>query len=396
MSYIVTLNQESQLILGSGETIPWYKTWRIVFVVIALLLIVFSGFMSWWLSQTIKLPAEPLITLVASPRQAKQFIAEEWLERLPDTWQTAISEDTRQPCLFGLARGEQKLMPFVICHNKTIGEGLDWERGDSISRYQLIKDSWRYGYVDVQLRLLSEIVQINMPMMDIDTVRFTIQHDHLVSDATLSSLPNAQAGSERTGVVLPVSDADVMLAFSKETWDSIPSVPITLFPGLPNLQRLKELPAIVQYETWLSASGTPDLRRIRFAENLTEDQAAKVLMYFGVTQRKQIVLPDGSLSYERVLPQAATGTTMFDTWQNDRGEWLALDPRMMRLSPTSTFREDKSQVATCKNQVPWLRLSKPVVYQLLRTLDWTNAPAVDSLPKISFGSEKGRLTICAE
>lgn len=396
MSYTIILNQESQLILGSAETVPWYKTWRIIWLVIALFFVALGGLAAWYLSRQVQLPAESLVTIVASPRQAKAFIADEWLERLPENWQNAIKTDSRWPCVFGLARGEERLLSYVICDGQSRGDGLDWQRGDKITRFAMLRDSWRYGYADVRLPLLSEIVQITMPMQDQESVRFSIEPGRLVSSAMLSSTPTAQKGSATTGIVLPVSDADIMLAFSKQTWDSIPAVPVNLFPGLPDLQRLKELPAIVQYETWLSTSGTPDLRRVRFAENLNEVDAAKVLMYFGVTQRKQIVLPDGSTSYERVLPQATSGTTMFDTWQNDRGDWISLDPLMMRLSPTSTFRADKSEVATCKNQVPWLRLSNRVVYQLLRSLDWTNAPAPESLPKLSFGSEKGHLTVCAE
>ena len=390
------MNQESQLILGSGETIPWYKTWRLVFLFVAIIIIALISAATWYLSRPVFMPAESLITFVASPRQARAFISEEWFERLPPSWQGAMNKDSRTPCIFGLARGEERLLPYVICHGESQGEGLDWTNGPSATRYELARDSWRYGYADVQLALLSEIVQITMPIQEDETVRFSIEPNRLISDVMLNSMPNAQQGSERTGIVLPVSDADVMLAFSKETWDAIPAVPVNLFPGLPDLQRLKELPAIVQYETWLSASGTPDLRRVRFAQNLSEVDAAKVLMYFGVTQRKQIVLPDGTTSFERVLPQATSGTTMFSTWQNDRGDWIALDPRMMRLSPTSTFRADKSEVPGCKDQVPWLRLSSDVVYQLLRTLDWTNAPSPESLPKLSFGSEKGRLTVCAE
>ena len=351
---------------------------------------------AWYYSRPVILPAESLITFVASPRQARAFISEEWFERLPESWQTAMNKDSRLPCVFGLARGEERLLSYVICHGESKGEGLDWANGPQVSRYALARDSWRYGYADVQLALLSEIVQITMPMQDDQTVRFSIEPNRLVSDVRLNTTPNSQQGSARTGIVLPVSDADVMLAFSEETWDAIPAVPVNLFPGLPDLQRLKELPAIVQYETWLSASGTPDLRRVRFAETLSEVDAAKVLMYFGVTQRKQILLPDGTISYERVLPQATSGTTMFSTWQNDRGDWIALDSRMMRLSPTSTFRADKSEVPGCKNQVPWLRLSSQVVYQLLRSLDWTNAPSPESLPKLSFGSEAGLLTVCAE
>lgn len=395
----ITLNTNNPFLLASGEMRPWYKTWRIAWLIIPLVLAIIGGIVYHWLQKPIYLPSDRLVLIVGKPEQLQKALKDEWMERLPETWREVLVSKRRLPCVFGLARGEEQLLPYVSCSDMRPTEEdqakLHWPQGEYTTLGSVLAQSWHTVTVDIDLGILAEIVQVSLPLHTDSMLRFHLKEGLFYANAQLESTPLTQQKAEKTGIQSPVSDADILLGFSKQTWDSIPAAPVNLFPGLPDLQRLKELPAIVQYELWLNASSTPSVRRIRFAEPISEADAAKVLMYFGVTERKKITLPDGSITTERVLPQPEPGKTLFQSWQNDRGEWIDMNAIGMTLSMASTTPEMGTVVSEC-SLLPWLRMKPGIVYELLRTLDWTNAPPPDSLPTVTFGSVKGQLSVCFE
>jgi hypothetical protein len=162
----------------------------------------------------------------------------------------------------------------------------------------------------------------------------------------------------------PLPAGDIALSLGRVAWDTLPGDLFLDAANLPDRSQWKPLPPIERYAVWLDKDRLIEGRYIGFSDPLDQELAARVLGLMGVTERRALTLPDGTVSYERLLPTASTSTDLFGRRQNDRGQWIDLSPRFILVSNASTTL-DQSNVAPCSMGYPWLRLSQNALHDML-------------------------------
>jgi hypothetical protein len=392
MNIQITLNRESQIILAEGRSRRW-GFWNIL--ALGILLGLIALFIAMWfaLSRPIPIPTDTALIGVISPKAAKQLIDEKRSNLVPELCRMTLISNSDWPIVCGLTTSGQSfvIVPrwFPLPQAARFNAGFVTRIGDVVGSDKTMSYAEALGWrglakqptLVLESAALEKWLGLENPS---STTKLLFRFDgrHLQSDIRLP------ASSE------PLPAADIAFALGQQEWQSLPGELFLDAADLPDHKQWNDLPAVSRYAAWYDDQGGIQGKFLGFDSNLDQNQAARILGMMGVTERRQITLPDGSVSYERLLPTPSTSTDMFGRRQNDRGEWIELDQRFMLLSNASTTL-DQGNVGPCGSGNPWLRLSTISLASALRQLGLqTEAPIIQT--GIQAYSDGGKLTICSE
>ncbi|HVM90367.1 MAG TPA: hypothetical protein VMU11_00530, partial [Verrucomicrobiae bacterium] len=205
----------------------------------------------------------------------------------------------------------------------------------------------------------------------------------------------ADQGLIRSDMAFPASHANAMpaadVALRLEPGDGKEALAASI-PDLPDAQRLEKLPPMSEVAIRFGDSG-PTLVRLSFEQNLTEQDASLLLGAYGFTMRKQITLPDGTLSYERIEPTATSGTSLLGERKDDQGRVADIQDNLFVLHSASSSGE-LPLAPSCAGGTPWLRLSEDTVSAVAKQLGIKLEP--DDVRPVQLVSDHGKLVACFE
>lgn len=381
----IILNRESNIILAEGRSPSFFKSWRFYCMLVLLIAFAFTFFAWFTLSRPLPLPRGTFFIGVISPHAAKQLLPPNVLNAMPDVWKRTLSSDSSWPIAYGLSNDEDHVRAFLIGPRWMIPQGTG-RKTAGLAAYLpdngLVEDEHTLSYTEAMSWRGWKKQPALRWIQGADSI-FRWDGQRLVSDNAWN-LPS----------VPPASNADLSLALGSESRNEAAAPQIALAAGLADLPKLRTLPDTSRYEIWLDGQETQfEKRRLVFTQPLDENQAAVVLGAFSVTQRRALVLPDGSTSIERIQPQASTGTTLFGDHRNDRGETLHITPSELQINATGTNWEIQP-APICSLTSTWTRLSGRAVGMMLDDLGW-NLNDVP-LTGLQIGTYKGKLAACFE
>ncbi len=383
MSVEIILNRESNIIMAEGHGRRW-NFWNLSALGILLGLALFFGGMWYLLSRPIPIPIDTAIIGVISPKASKQMLPAAFQEKIPAICQDALSSDSDWPIICGITtsgaaftiqprwldrKSNQRYTAGLVARNGEIGNETKTFRYSSAL-------SWRGLAKQPVMEVESSAIEkwLGLEVASTSTkILFRWNGRGFDSDLTLPPQTT------------PLPAGDIALSLGRVAWDTLPGDLFLDAANLPDRSQWKPLPPIERYAVWLDKDRLIEGRYIGFSDSLDQELAARVLGLMGVTERRALTLPDGTVSYERLLPTASTSTDLFGRRQNDRGQWIDLSPRFILVSNASTTL-DQSNVAPCSMGYPWLRLSKNALHDMLGI----------SLPSLQAFSQNGRLAICFE
>jgi hypothetical protein len=383
MDVQITLNRESHIIMAEGHGRRW-NFWNLSALGILLGLIVAISGLWFALSRPIPIPADTAILGVISPKAAKQLLAGSYWEKLPAICQDALSSDSDWPIICGLTTSGQAfaIAPRWIQARERVRftAGLVARAGDVIGETRPFNYTsalvWRGLAKQPAIELQSSAIE---KWLGLET-----------PSTSTSILFRWNGRGFESNIKLPVQTSplpagDIALAITGSAWEGLPGELFLDASNLPDRKQWNPLPAVERYAVWLGTDRAIQGRYVGFAEPLDQESAARILGMTNVTERRSITLPDGTISFERLLPTASTSTDLFGKRLNDRGESIELTPRYMFVSNTSTTL-DQSNLAPCGTTYPWLRLSETALTDILEP----------SLPSLQAFSLNGHLAICFE
>ncbi len=393
MDIQITLNRESSIILAEGRGRRW-SFWNLLALGILFALALVFGGLWFALSRPIPIPDDTAIIGVISPRAAKQLFSNEAWNMLPENCRLLLSSDSDWPVICGLTSSGKTfaILPrwFSIPSANRYNAGLITRIGDVTTQKNTINYaqalSWRGLAKKPTIKLESSALEKTLGVETLTTSTSILLHwdgRNLKSDTTLPKSPN------------PLPAADIAFSISGTDWSNLPGELFLDAANLPDSKQWKPLPPIERYAVWHDAEGGISGRYLGFAENLDQEQAARVLGIMGVTERRQITLPDGTASFERLLPTANTTTNLFGRRQNDKQEWIDLDQRFMLVSSSSTTL-NQNNIAPCGSSNPWLYLSSKALNDVLRLIGIQNQNTPPLKSGVQIFSDDQKLTICFE
>lgn len=160
-------------------------------------------------------------------------------------------------------------------------------------------------------------------------------------------------------------------------------------------QAQTQAPEIGQFHVWLARDGQPTATEYGYRSGLNLAQAGSILGAYGFSSRRTFVLPDGTLSVERIAPIFTGTSTPFGERENAEGERIQLEPNGLRvLAPSTTAPGALPAKLACGGHIPWLRLSGRTLAQAATAVGWENLP--ETVPAVQFAQESGKLVICFE
>jgi hypothetical protein len=383
MDIQITLNRESHIILAEGYGRRW-NFWNLSALGILLGLAVAIGGLWYALSRPIPIPSDTAILGVISPKAAKQLIADHIWEKIPAICQDLLSTDSDWPVICGLTTSGQS---FAIAPRWIQGRervrftaGLAARSGEVVGETRPFRYTsalaWRglakQPAIELQSSAIEKWLGLETPSTS-TSILFRWNGRGFESDLKLPPQTS------------PLPAGDIALAITGSAWEGLPGELFLDASNLPDRKQWKPLPAIERYAVWLGPDRLIQGRYVGFAEPLNQETAARILGMSNVTERRSITLPDGSVSFERLLPTASTSTNLFGKRISDRGELIELEPRFMLVSNASTTL-DQSNIAPCGITYPWLRLSQTALADIIEP----------SLPSLQAFSQNGHLAICFE
>lgn len=381
MSVEIILNRDSHIIMAEGHGRRW-NFWNLSALGIFLGLALFFGGMWFLLSRPIPIPADTALLAVISPKAYHQLLSEQLQDKIPMFCQTAFSSNSDWPVICGITTSGQSfaIQPRWQTIVPSFTAGLVARSGDFTGETKTFRYSsalsWRGLAKQPVLEVESSAIEkwLGLEVASTSTkILFRWNGSGFDSDLTLPPQTT------------PLPAGDVALSLGRVAWDTLPGDLFLDAANLPDRSQWKPLPPIERYAVWLDKDRLIEGRYIGFSDPLDQELAARVLGLMGVTERRALTLPDGTVSYERLLPTASTSTDLFGRRQNDRGQWIELSPRFILVSNASTTL-DQSNVAPCSMGYPWLRLSQNALHDMLGI----------SLPSLQAFSQNGRLAICFE
>lgn len=383
MSVEIILNRESQIILAEGHGRHW-NFWNISALGIFLGLILF--FVGLWslLSQSIPIPDDTAILAVISPKESQRILPPAFQEKIPDVCKDVLSSNSDWPIICGLTVSGQafSIAPRWLGNdnNRSFTSGFIARFGGTIVSTKSFRYTnalaWRGLAKQPTIFLESSSIEklLGLELTSTSTEILFRWNGHGF-DSDLNLPPQTT----------PLPAGDISLFLDRASWEALPGDLFLNASNLPDRNQWKPLPPIERYAVWLNSDHLIEGKFIGFAEPLNQKLAARILGMMGVTERRTLMLPDGSISYERLLPTASTSTDLFGRRQNDQGQWIDLSQRYISITNASTTI-DQSNIAPCGTSYPWLRLSKNTINSLLGI----------SIPDIQAYSENNRLSICFE
>lgn len=383
MDIQITLNRESHIIMAEGHGRRW-NFWNISALGIMIGLGLFFGGLWFMLSRPIPIPVDTAMLAVISPKVGKQILPPEFREKIPVLCQDALSSDSDWPIICGITVSGQSfaISPRWLRSNSatTFTAGLIQRSGEVAGETKTFRYSsalyWRGLAKQPTVLAESSAIEnwLGLEMTSTSTsVLFRWNGHGFDSDLKISPQTT------------PLPAGDIAFSLDRAAWDTLPGDLFLDAVNLPDKNQWKPLPPIERYAVWLDEDRQIEGRFIGFSDPLNQELAARILGMMGVTERQALTLPDGTVSYERLLPTASTSTNLFGRRQNDHGQWIDLSERFILVSNASTTL-DQTNVASCGTSYPWLRLSKNTVANLLGV----------TIPALQAYSNNHRLSICFE
>jgi|GEM_PF-6062256 len=381
MSVEIILNRESQIILAEGHGRRW-NFWNLLTVGIIVGLACF--FVSAWyaLSRPIPIPDNTAILAVYSNKNLNiannQFIN----DSIPTICKSNIPSNAEWPMICGITTSGEA---FAITprwwniNNRThhgaisISTTPETSNIETISYFRTLH--WRglskKPVIQIQTSALENWLGIEDKSKNTE-VLLQWDGERFISDQKIKPQTS------------PLPAGDIAFYINDSAWDQISGDVFLDAATLPDRNQWN-LPPIERFALWFDDNRGLLARFIGFRDSLDQNQAAKILGMVDVTERRQIILPDGSTSYERLLPMATTGTDLFGKRQNDKGQMLDMTPRSILISSTSTTAE-QANIAPCGTSYPWLRLSSKAMNNLIGL----------QMSGVQAYSDNGKLSICFE
>lgn len=383
MSVEIILNKESQIILGEGHGHRW-NFWNLAALGAILGLGLFFLGMWYLLSRPIPIPNDTAVLAIISPKAANQILPSALREQLPTVCKNVLASNSDWPVICGFTISGQSfaIMPRWLGYNNPthFTTGLVARSGEVFGETR----SFRYSSA-LAWRGIAK------------------QPTALVESSAIEKWLGLESASTSTQILLhwnghgfnsdlkipvqtsPLPAGDIALSLDKSAWSNLPGDLFMDAANLPDKNQWKPLPSIERYAIWIDSEHLMKGKYIGFSEPLDQELAARILGLMGVTERKALTLPDGTVSYERLLPTASTSSNLFGRRQNNQGQWIDLSPRAVFVSNTSTSM-DQGNITPCGTSYPWLRLSKDVINDILNI----------GIPSIQAYSENNYLSICFE
>ncbi len=382
MNIQITLNRESQIILAEGHGRRWTGRRALAAGILFGLVLLFGGL--WFgLSRPLSIPNDTAVIAVLPPQHAKNLIPSSLWDRLPLICRQAWSGNSDWPAICGMSVSGQAfaIVPrwIDLPGQPHIDAGLVSRYGDTPNDSQNLSYTqtlmWRGFAKQPVIHFESKAVEL---LSGLDGTTSTAINFNWNGQAWVSELSLKPAKES-----LP--NADIALRITDQAWQAPARELFISAAGLPDRESLKKLPTPDVYAAWLTPEGNIERRYLGFSRDLKTDEAAHTLGMVGVTERRQITLPDGTTSFERLLPIATTGTDFFGRRTNDRGETVDLTPRGLMVSNTSTAF-DLTNIVSCGNSPTVFRISSEILEHLISA----------KLPSLQAFSDNGKLAICFE
>jgi hypothetical protein len=389
----IILGSGSSIILAEGHAPRFWHSWKAVLLGIVLGILVLLGAFILTLTRALPLPAGTLFYAVATPAEIRS-LSPEIKQALPLDWQIYANERSSWPFVFGLYREDDSIFGFVVSplwhvpktekiHQEK--RGLAMLAADTKLPDRKWRSYWSY---------LIERWRVGSPMIGIEPAEaLGAVNGHEPSWLTF----NAGLGLMRSNFPLPaapsdaLSDADLSLRLPAGKETALQGFESLAF--LPTPERLARLPELSRVDIQFGEPGIAAWTKLTFNAPLDESQAGVLLGSYGFTLRRSIMLPDGTMSFERIEPVATSGTSLLGPRRDEKGRSADISGNIFTLVSASSTPEI-TNATNCANSGTWMRLSSKTVAALARRfgLDLNS----EQVKPVQIVSDKGKLAVCFE
>jgi hypothetical protein len=390
----IVMNGGGNIILAEGHSRRFWTFWRAIAAGILGGCLILLLLLVWLLSRPLPLPEGTLFYAVAT-RDEIVALPKSVREALPEDWKSYLEQPSAWPYVFGVYREGQTLFSFVVSprwrapitekiHQSTRGLALfaaDTEVPGTNGRsyWSFLVERWYAGGLALGTRPYEALGYVNGHNMD--WIRFHI--DALLLRSTLAA-PQAPVG--------PINEADVALRLSSESADYLKNH-FENQSFVPAPDRLARLPGLSGVDLTFGEPGIPALTRLEFQRDLTEQEAGVLLGAYGFTIRRPIVLPDGTVSFERLEPTATSGTSLLGPRKDEIGRIANISGSTFELFQNEEVAEPASAPA-CSSSPAWMRLSADTVSLIANRFGLHVSP--ENVRPVQIISDKGVLAGCFE
>jgi hypothetical protein len=386
----IFLNSSSSIILAEGHGRSFWFSWKAVVLGLLIGVLLCLGAFLIGLSRSLPIPQSTVFTALLTADEAAH-LPEPLRRALPHDWSLYLAGHSKWPVLLGVYKRDNHWYSFAaspMWHVPATDKlhvtkaGLITFAADTES-----DETWGKSYLGFLERR-----GFGGPISGVDLKGF---FDGTTNDPKTWTWFNMDKGLIRSSLAFPVSHTNALAAadvsLRLEPGDGKEALAASI-PDLPDSERLKRLPPMSEVAIRFGDSG-PSVVRLSFEQPLTEQDASVLLGAYGFTMRKAVTLPDGTQSYERIEPVAASGTSLLGERKNDHGQVANIEGNTFVLHGASSTGE-LPLAPSCANATPWLRLSEDALAAVSKQVGLDLQPG--DLRPLQLVSDKGYLAACFE
>jgi|GEM_PF-5602028 len=399
MSNEIKFGGQSNFILAEGKRENPFGVWWLIAVGIIATVVCGTIALIILLSQPIQIPKGATLFITAPPK-ALASLPHAWQNVLPSEIREVIDTQSAWPITLGLYRSQEQwqwfmLGPRWVIKNQTKTNGLiafftsdmsPEETGRAFHYTKSLATVLPFGKtmsMELEPQLLTEASGLAISL-DEQAIKGTFENGILQLDLPFKS---AQQNP-------PLQIADFGMTIPKDgiIEDTIKDFIRRLSNGRHSDLNLPEL---AQYHVWIDDSGRPTQTMYHFETALSNEDAAQLLGAYGFFSKKTILLPDGTLSYEHIVPVTSSSTSLFGEHTNNQGELITLNAKELIVQKPNQMSPIVEDAPFCDHN-PWMRLSGKSLKYILSTIENKSDmnAILPQLPDIQIGSHKNKLTIC--
>lgn len=395
MNRDIVMNGGGNIILAEGHSRGFWHSWKAIVIGVCGGILLLLAIFLWLLSRPLPIPQGTVFYAVAAPEDV-QALPQDVRDALPMDWRSYLARSSRWPFVFGIYRQGETLFSFVISprwhapktekiHQTTHGlvlvsadTELPSESGRSYLSYAF--ERWRTGTPTLGIRPFEALGYVNGGNQEWITLSI---RDQLIRSDIRAAVAPAD----------PLREADISLHVP-EGGSTYLAEHFETLPYLPDPDRLSRLPGLTRADFTFDEPGEPGLTRLEFERDLTEAEAGTLLGAYGFTIRRPIVLPDGTTSFERVEPTAASGTSLFGPRQDELGRLANVSDGTFTLVHGSSTESELRYAKSCADATPWIRFSAETVSIIATRLGLHLQPT--QVRPMQIVSGNGKLAACFE
>ena len=381
----------------SRSRLPSSARWMIW----ASLAIVAAVFVGWWAVRAPVLIPERTILLIVTNGARATALPASLATHLPPVWQTALEKHSSLPVTLGVAQTDEGLMPFATIPRwrSSVGfivaDASGWQKTLSEQPLQKNKrvfrlmDAWFWGnagFADVKAwfdpNALVSSAQSSPEEVSSDLKSFGISVKGALAGTDLPFAPNPSSQT------LPEADMSIRLPLSIEEDGLMRPLMDEMRVGDLTMSQMPLLP--LRVDRRLRPDGTIRNTRLTFGTDLSPKQATLILSGFGVSDNRQVRLPDGTIMLTTNLV-SASGTHLFDTRTSPRFGTIRLQKRQLDYGENID-----DPLPTAPNEC---HLTSSSIFLsslgVMRIISFLNLLKNDlPFPSILLGSSHGHLAFC--